>query len=93
MKVAVENSVLQQLKDYGNERSTVEVCGALLGQKSEDEELWEINEFIPITNVAEAFGGFEVVHYVPDPTEWFQAIRQTRLVRNSAEKEDRKSVV
>jgi proteasome lid subunit RPN8/RPN11 len=85
MKVAVEESVLQQLKDYGNGRPTVEVCGALLGQKSEDEGLWKINEFIPITNVTNR--ALEAVHYIPDPTEWFQAIRQTRLVKSSADKD------
>jgi len=82
MKVAVENSLLQQLADYGDEHSTVEVCGVLTGQQGDE---WEIKEFTPTTNITP--GDMAVVHYMPDPTEFFQIIKDTRLVKKSADKD------
>lgn len=85
MKVAVSKGILQQLQEYGNEHSTVEVCGVLTGQVSEDEDVWEVKEFTPTTNVTD--GEFESVHYIPDPGEFFQIIRNTRLVSKKADKD------
>ena len=61
----------------GNESPHEEICGALLGKKNGKEII--IEDYIPLTNVSDN----KLVHYIPDPNEWFQVLQKTTLDKDS----------
>ncbi len=79
----IDPAVFDELIAYGEATPRVEVCGALLGQKSEDGN-WLCDEFIPLTNVSPHHHG---AHYIPSPDELFQALNKTRHMNKKAEKD------
>ena len=82
MGIELTQKVYSELISYGNSSPAYEVCGALLGQKTDD--AWKCDEFVPMTNVSTQNKGS---HYVPDPNEFFQVIRRTTHMTPNADKD------
>jgi len=90
MHLQVQTSVWNDMQTYGKASPHHEVVGAMLGHHVDD-EISECNEFIPMTNIADQNGEKRLVgsyfnnnlpletHYIPDPNEFFQVLKRTRL--------------
>ena len=95
MILNMQKSVWTEMHKYGETSPGHEVVGALLGLKTDDKNS-ECNEFISMTNVAgqnfekKLIGTQNLkteVHYVPDPNEFFQVLKQTTLMNKGAKKD------
>jgi len=82
MELHIPKSIEQEVTTYG-ESSSLEVCGAFLGNKNSNTQ-WTCDEFIPMTNVSDQ--GQEV-HYIPDPNELFQVLKKTTHMDKNAKKD------
>lgn len=88
----MQKSVWEEMQRYGKASPDHEVVGALLGQHINDETS-ECNAFVPLTNVASQNGDKHLigtcnlqpsVHYIPDPNEFFQVLKTTKLMTTGA---------
>ena len=77
MEAVINDTLFQSMMCQGNESPREEICGALLGTKDRGEVI--ITDYIPLTNISEN----KLVHYIPDPNEWFKVLQKTTLNKDS----------
>ena len=75
----LDDTIKNEMINYGLSSPTAEVCGAFLGKRGKDNR-WIVKEFIPIENVCE-----DQSRYIPHPEQWLSAIKQTTLVEDNAD--------
>ncbi len=80
-KIIIQEKIKRILINYGDQSPTKEVCGFLLGKKSDS--VWECDEFIPLTNISDS----QEVHYIPEPNEMFKALNKTTHMDSQADKD------
>ena len=82
MRFNISQEVYDNLIKYGNEFSSQEVCGALVGYASQGS--YTCDEFTALTNVSTEDQG---VHYVPDPNEFFNVLFKTKQFNKTNSKD------
>ncbi len=83
MFLGISPETYQELVKHGEDSPVHEVCGALLGTKT-DEDYWECDEFVPLTNVNRET---PEINYMPDPNELFQVLNRTTHMNDDADKD------
>ena len=83
MKLFISPDIHQELITYGEGSPSLEVCGALLGHKTSEDE-WTCDEFIPMTNIS---AENPEVHYIPEPQELFAVLDKTTHMHKDAKKD------
>lgn len=81
MLVQIQSELFDQVLDAGDDSPTEEICGALLGKKTDD--VFYIDQFIQTTNISEN----KPVHYIPNPDEWLRALNKTTFLNKKASKD------
>ena len=86
--ILISKDIQEELIRYGDSSPDKEVCGLLLGNKFSvngalNSADWLCDEFRPLTNVSDN----KEVHYIPEPTELFKALKDTTHMTKGATKD------
>lgn len=78
MEVLIDKKVIKELVNYGLQSPLKEVCGLLLGKKTDD---WEITKFVPINNIT---GDDELIDYQMNPQQVMNELQKTTKFKKDA---------